>query len=279
MNASPTRCRSDIGSSKKGSSASPISSSLHDETEKSGSGEPEFFCKGDVDVRINNVPSVSDPKQTSKPTPNTSMRERAHGVSPAIHRMKAPIESSVRGRPISTKTVYGQVATHVSIPATGSSGHSRKKALPASPLSNTFTAAGKRKRPTTDTVEETVQPKSKTAIAPAKRRSTESAQSSTPPTAGGLHTPSPTPAKTPALTTSGSSVASTPLSTKAKAKAKAKAAGKKTRKIRTKHDYEERVTPERYREIMKERTNVTAQGHESVSRGVTRSGLVRKKYT
>jgi hypothetical protein len=218
---------------------------------------------------------VSNPKQTSKPTPNTPMRERAHGVSPAIRRIKAATESSIRGRPISTKTVHGQVATHVSIPATGSSGRSRKNTLPASPLSNTFTAAGKRKRPTADTVEEAVQPKSKTTIAPAKRRSTESAQPSTPPTSGGLHTPSPTPAKTPALTTSGSSVASTPLSTKAKAKA----AGKKTRKIRTKHDYEERVTPERYREIMKERTNVTAQGHESVPRGVTRSGLVRKKYT
>ena len=53
--------------------------------------------------------------------------------------------------------------------------------------------------------------------------------------------------------------------------------GKKTRKIRTKHDYEERVTPERYREIMRDRTNVTAQGHEKVPRGVTRSGLIRKK--
>jgi carbonic anhydrase len=73
-------------------------------------------------------------------------------------------------------------------------------------------------------------------------------------------------------------VASTPLSTKAKAKAKV--AGKKTRKIRTKYDYEERVTPERYREIMNERrANATAQGHESVPRGVTRSGRVRKMYT
>jgi predicted component of type VI protein secretion system len=199
-------------------------------------------------------------------------------VSPAIRRIKAPIESSVRGRPISTKTVHGQVATHVSIPAMGSSGRSRRNTLPASPLSNTFTAAGKRKRLSADTVEEAVQPKSKTAIAPAKRRSTESAQPSTPPTSGGLHTPSSTPAKTPALTTSGSSVASTPLSTKAKAKAKV--AGKKTRKIRTKYDYEERVTPERYREIMNERrANATAQGHESVPRGVTRSGRVRKMYT
>lgn len=234
MNASPTRRRPDIGSNRKGGSASPVSPSLHDETEESGSDDPANLGNEYVDVRIANVPSVSDPKQTSKPTPNTPTRETAHGVSPAIRRIKAATESSIRGRSASANTVGGQVATHVSIPATGSSGRPRKSSLPASPLSNTFTAAPKRKRSTEDPVEEAVQPKSKTAIAPAKRRSTESAQPSTPPLSSGLHTPSPTPAKTPALTTSGSSVASTPRSTKAKTKA----AGKKTRKIRTKHDYE-----------------------------------------
>lgn len=269
MNASPTRRRPDIGSNRKGGSASPVSPSLHDETEESGSDDPANLGNEYVDVRIANVPSVSDPKQTSKPTPNTPTRETAHGVSPAIRRIKAATESSIRGRPMSTTIVHGQVATHVSIPATGSSSRPRKSSLPASPLSNTFTTVTKRKRSTADTVEEAVQPKNKTA----KRRSTGPAQPSTPPTSGGLHTPSPTPAITPALTTSGSSVASTPRSTKAKAKA----AGKKTRKIRTKHDYEERVTPERYREIMRDRTNVTAQGHEKVPRGVTRSGLIRKK--
>lgn len=267
MNASPTRRRSDIGSSKKGSSASTIFSSLHDETEQSGSGDPATPDNEDVDVRIAIVPSVSDPKQRSKPTPNTPMRE-THGVSPAIRRIKAATESSIRSSDLpqsphtATKTVHPQVATHVSISATGSSGRSRKDKLPASPLSNTSTATEKRKRPV-DTVEEAVEPKNKTAIAPAKRRRIESAQPSTPsiaPTSSGLHTPSSTPAVTPASARSGSS-----------------SAGKKTRKIRTRHDYEERVTPERYREIMRERSNVTAQGHEGVPRGVTRSGLIRNK--
>jgi hypothetical protein len=55
---------------------------------------------------------------------------------------------------------------------------------------------------------------------------------------------------------------------------KAMAAGKQKR--RPKRCYEEGVTPERHAEIMAERENVIAQGHESMQRGSTRSRKLRR---
>ncbi|KAH6620005.1 hypothetical protein C7974DRAFT_224475 [Boeremia exigua] len=84
-----------------------------------------------------------------------------------------------------------------------------------------------------------------------------------------LHTPVVTPALSMGSASASSTASSPPI-------AKAIAAGKKHRKIRTKKDFEERVTPEKYSQIMAQRRSVKAQGHESVARGSTRSGKLRK---
>lgn len=169
------------------------------------------------------------------------------------------------------ETVNPQVA---STPATRSRVRSRKDTLIEDAIVTAATTTAKRKRLSVDIVGEVIEGDTDIKAIPTKRvRTTGLARPYTPTTvsqSSGLYTPSSIPATTPALTTSGSSVASTPPVTKARA------AGRKQRKAHTKSDFEERVTPERYAEIMAQREHNSSQGHESAVRGITRSGRMRK---
>lgn len=132
------------------------------------------------------------------------------------------------------------------------------------------TATGKRKRLSVDVVEEQADEDAEYQAVLSKRRwlARESARPCTPTMPTQPETLD-TPASLPALTP-GSSVMSTPPL------AKARVAGKKQRKIRTKRDYEQRVSPEKFDEIMAGRKSTAAAArHESIARGSTRSGKVR----
>ncbi|KAF3004281.1 hypothetical protein E8E13_008443 [Curvularia kusanoi] len=221
---------------------------------------------------VNESP-VTKPRQSSsastakKPAAPLSKRQ---SVSPAVRRIKEATEASIRSSPLpqspplATETKKTQTTTPVSIPAKRR-GRPRKDTSPIEAPPAASPATGKRKRD--------AEPLAIANNVPAKRRAAAGgANPYTPTTAShpGLHVPSSTPATTPALTMSGSSAASTP------AAAKAKNAGKKTRKSRSKRVLEERVSPEKYEEIMASRRSIVAEGHEEITRGSTRSGRVRR---
>ncbi|KAJ4366618.1 hypothetical protein N0V95_000119 [Ascochyta clinopodiicola] len=249
-------------------------------------------------IRVNrcNCPlSASKTPRSNEPRSQITNPELSSRVgfanSPAIRRIKAATEAAIRSSPQPQSPPAQPEAPHISIPMKRPHRHPRKNPASAATTSRYQSTEGgtKRKRlskdasykPLTDDVEEEKET-DKAEEPPAKRMRTtatyvkhtslrelriEGPKSSTTTTVDGPKTPALTPALTPA---SGSSVASTPPA------GKARAAGKQKRKIRTKQDFEERVSPEKYRELMGSRgTALPAEGHESVTRRITRSGKLR----
>lgn len=253
INTTPTKRRPSNGSSSR---AGLASSTAHSEPKVGADSRPHGFV-GDGDDSA----YVDSPLQSVVTDDN--------GVSPAILRIKAATKQSILSSTLpQSPPITSPVAAHGSMRTTKASVHTHRgtvvdRVSPQLQRGQT-TTSGKRKRLSVDVADAEMK------TAQAKRsRTTDSAELRTPsvaPQAHGL----PTPSSTPALTMSGSSVASTPMT------AKARASGKKQRKFHTKHDFEERVTPERYAEIMAQRrSNTPAQGHEDVPRGSTRSGKIR----
>lgn len=214
---------------------------------------------------------VSPPNTSIKPSPC-----RQGATSAAVLRIKAATEASIRTSTLPQSPVLLS-ENNQALPAKRPRGRPRKITTPVSsdtgaPAYQT-TASGKRKRLSVDVVDKGTQVDAEVDTVPAKRARTtkEPARPYTPIMAtqpDSLHTPVVTPALTMG-STSGSSVASTPPVVKART------AGKKQRKIRTKKDFEERVTAEKYAEVMTQREKVRAQGDESVARRSTRSGKPR----
>ncbi|KZM19856.1 uncharacterized protein EKO05_0004121 [Ascochyta rabiei] len=249
--------------------------------------------KGNNFLGASRVPRSNEPRpQTINPEPSSRV---GCAKSPAIRRIKAATEAAIRSSPQPQSPPAQFEATRVLIPMKRPYGHPCKNLVPGATIPKCRSTAGgtKRKRLSKDAsykpladdaedeeeVDEAEEPPAKqkrTAAMYEKHTSVrelklEGTKSSTPTTVEGPKTPALTPDLTPALTpASGSSMASTPPA------GKARAAGKQKRKIRTKRDFEERVSPEKYRELMGSRhTPLPAEGHESVTRGSTRSGKLR----
>ena len=289
VNTTPTEaCLSNRGSSKIGP-APPATRTLLDKQQQTSVSSPENdtssqTIKADHNDDIPTTISSPDNIPSHRTVAPESFSINDHDVSPAIRRIKAATEASIRSSilpqspPAYPETTHTQVATRISIPAKRPHGRPRENPLPT-PTDLTVsvyqtTATDKRKRLSVNVVEEELEVDAEVETVPAKRTriTKQSPRPYTTTTATkleNLHTPAMTPAATPALTVSGSSVASMPPVVKARA------AGKKQKRIRTKRNFEERVTPEKYAEIMAQRGSVTAQRHESVAKGSTRSGKLR----
>jgi len=220
-------------------------------------------------------PPVSNPPQLLAPTVKPSPRKYGT-ASAAICRIKTATEAFIQTSALPQSPILA-LETYQPLAVKKACSGPRKNLLPVSSQPNPptwqTTAAGKRKRLSVDVLHEGFSTETVVDMVPSKRAriAKEPARPYTP-----ILTRQPdsllTPVTTPALTvgsTSSSSVASTPPV------AKARTAGKKQRRIRTKNDFEERVTPEKYVEIMVQRKNAREQGHESIERGSTRSGKRR----
>ncbi|KAF2632717.1 hypothetical protein BU25DRAFT_444757 [Macroventuria anomochaeta] len=307
VNTTPTRPRTSSTGSSKISSAPSATETLFNKQQQqplpSGPGDDASSHTVEADHHYDNLPvafsspsSNPSPPQATIPEPSS---RNDHDVSPAIRRIKAATEASIRSSslppsPPAQPEAATQVATHVSISAKRPRGRPRKHPLPEAteltvPAYQT-TATRKRKHLSIDaTVEAQAEERVKIVEeVPAKRkkitqtygwyksnselrREPSQTRPCTPTTATEpetLHTPAMTLAETPALTPASSAVSTPPV-------AKARTAGKQ-RKVRTKRGSEERVSPERSAEIMTERSRGgAAVGHESIQRRSTRSVKLR----
>ncbi|KAJ8113507.1 hypothetical protein OPT61_g4366 [Boeremia exigua] len=201
---------------------------------------------GICDDRATTIPSpASSPVQPRTPV----IKSTPHRVASAIRRIKDATAASIRSSPLPQSPP---------LPSGTYQSSSAKKST------NQTAVTGKRKRLSVAVEEETMPAKRvRSTKEPARPYTlTDASQYQT------LHTPVVTPALT-LGSVSASSVASTPPVTKART------AGKKQRRIRTKNDFEERVTPEKYAKIMAERQSRNLQDHEGLARGSTRSGKLR----
>lgn len=220
-------------------------------------------------------PPVSKPPQLLAPAAKPSP-QRYGTASAAICRIKIATEASIQTSALpQSPTLVLETCQPLAIKK--ACGGPRANLLPVSPQPNPLTyqrtAVGKRKRLSVDVLHGRSPTETLADTVPSKRAriAKEPARPYTP-----ILTRQPdsllTPVTTPALSvgsTTSSSVASTPPV------AKARTAGKKQRMIRTKNDFEERVTPEKYVEIMLQRKNAREQGYESIERGSMRSGKRR----
>ncbi|KAJ4990379.1 hypothetical protein SVAN01_04041 [Stagonosporopsis vannaccii] len=205
-------------------------------------------------------PPTSMSLRSLGPTVKPSSR-RNSDTSAAVCDTKAATEASISTLTFpqspSLLSETGQLSA-----AKRAGGRPGKKLLPASsdsrPLVYQTTAARKRKRLSVNVVDRGTLADTGVDTVPDKRaRVTKEPARPYTPVATTQPDPLLTPVLTPALTIgsmSASSVHSTPPI------AKARTAGRKQRKIRTKNDFEERVTPERYAKIMTQR-NIRTQGH------------------
>lgn len=240
LNATPTKPR-------RGSGPGP-------ESEFSHAVKPEKF--GGLSVA--NSSSANDPSH-----PLTLVIEQPQGensgISSAIRRIKTATEESIRSSSFPQSPPL-QSATPTQ-PTNRPRSRSCKRPLPSStqvtvPSSETTTMSKRRKLSVDVSGADAQVATEIESHAKRSRLMKEPARPYTPTVLTQLDSIL-TPVNTPALTVgsmSSSSVASTPPVVKAKV------AGKKQRKIRTKKDFEERVTPERYAEIMAQRKTSSAQG-------------------
>lgn len=245
------------------------------------------------------------PTTTSTPLKNTSRtlvkipKPSPSASSAAIRRIKAATEAYIRSSPLPQspparpETLQIQVATHVSIPKKQPRSRTRKNPAPEAPKPTNQPTTMKRKRPSTEAAEESEPETTEVQPLPPKRkyntrhsgryksvqelrRADYCKSSMSTPTSATSAEPNPVatfllPCTNPALTTTSgfpSSAASTPPVIKARA------AGTRKRKTRPKRVFEERVSYERYRQIMDERKRCESEG-EGVGRGCMRSGKVR----
>ncbi|KAF9699016.1 hypothetical protein EKO04_003145 [Ascochyta lentis] len=300
VNTTPTKPRS--SSSDNDSTPAATHELLNEEQQALTSGLGEF-----IDVHRNRMDNSNDllfttkTHRSNKPYSHTtapaasSPTDRAN--SPAIRRIKAATEAAVRSSPqphsppAQAEATQTQTATRILIPAKRPRSRPSKDFTTAATTREYQSTAGgtKRKRLSQDPTykpladeEEKEEEADKAEEQPAKRKRNattsgrhkavrelrrEGPKLSAPFAVEGPKTPAVTSAETPASSTS---VVSTPPVRKARA------AGKQKRRIRTKRDFEERVSPEMYRELMGSRhTPLPAEGHESMMRGSTRSGRVR----
>lgn len=299
VNITPIRPRA---SSSGSSNIGPIPPAARTWPDKQQHASGENIVSNSIETgNGNNFPAASMVIEANEDrTRITSSRVSSHtklARSPAIRRIKAATEAAIRSSPqpqsppINIETTSNKVAPHVSVPAKRPRGRPCKSPAAAAEIpAYESTAAGtKRKRLNKDTKnyqppnagEETDMEAECVKESPAKRKRTatsygrythvsdlrRSETQSLTPTAI-----EPEMQLTPALTPAsvGTSVASTPPV------AKARAAGTQKRRIRSKRNFEERVTPERYIEVMAvRRKGMAAEGHEDVVRGSTRSGKIR----
>ncbi|KAF3045433.1 hypothetical protein E8E12_003451 [Didymella heteroderae] len=227
--------------------------SLSNDSNKTGSARPA------TRAFLNDMQCFSP---QSKPTAKTS----------AMRRVRAKMEDSLRSEEnlsSAPATWETKEATHVAFPKKTRARPRKDAKSPAATSAYQVTATGKRKRLSADAIEGQTEDDFEYEAVLSQRRklARESVRPCTPTLPVGnvdLNTPTSLPALTP-----GSSVMSTPPAVKARA------AGKKQRKIRTKRDFEQRVSPEKYDEIMAGRRTIAAAA-ESIVRGSTRSGKVRR---
>jgi hypothetical protein len=263
VNATPTKLRSISNGRSKIGSAPPATRALLKDTERSSPSSP-VECPTPVDENL--------PVATSLPV-SAAPRVQKTATTSAIRRQRAKIEEGLRSsdNPSSppAKGWETEAATHVAIPKK-TPGRLHKNTTATETVSAyQTTAEGKRKRLSVDVVEnQTENDIEYRAVMSQRRQLVKDAARPCTPTLpvqyGNLDTPASLPALTP-----GSSIMSTPPIVKARA------AGKKQRKIRTKRDFEQRVSPEKYDEIMVGRKSIAAAA-ENIVRGSTRSGRVRK---
>lgn len=255
-------------------------------------------------IELNNYSSASvvhtsiqvSQNRSRTTTPEPSSRN-TRASSPAVRRIKAAIEDAVSSSPQPQsppgyiEAASTKVATHVLIAAKSLRSHSQKNQPSVTTVpAYQYTQAGtKRKRLNTDdtykspTVDADIEQVAEEAkqLRVKRRRTTQTptygrynsvrelrrseSQPSTPTSTKELEVPALTPAS------ADSSAASTPPGVKARA------TKKKRRRIQRKYPREARVSPEVFEKLMaKRRKGMTADGHESVARGSTRSGKIRK---
>lgn len=263
VNTTPTKPRSISNGSKVGS-APPATRVLLKDTQSSSTSTPvDCLTPEDDDL----------PATITSPVSKTS-QSKGIAKGSTSRRIKAKTEESIRSpnslssAPANWET---EPATHVTIPEK-TRGRPRKNVTPPAATTSTYQATdkGKRKRLSTESVEDQAEGdiEYQVIVSRSKQLKRDAARPSTPTLPNpcvDLDTPASLPDMTP-----GSSVMSTPPVFKARA------AGKKQRKRYTMRDFEQRVSPEKFDEIMAQRGPSITAAAAGITRGSTRSGRLRK---
>ncbi|KAF3042523.1 hypothetical protein E8E11_008516 [Didymella keratinophila] len=262
VNTTPTKPRS-ISNGSKAGSAPPATRAFLKDTQSPSKSTP-VDCPAPLDDDV--------PATISSPISKTSRSKRVAKGSTS-RRIKAKTEESIRSpNSLSSAPANWETkpATHVAIPKK-TRGRPRKNVTPPAATTSIYqvTRKGKRKRLSTESVEDQTEGdiEYQAIVSRSKQLKRDAARPSTP------TLPSPcvdldTPASLPDMTP-GSSVMSTPPVFKARA------AGKKQRKRYTMRDFEQRVSPEVFDEIMAQRGPSITAAAAGITRGSTRSGKLR----
>lgn len=254
VNTTPTKPRSISNGSSKIVTTSPAIRAIVKNTQcPSMSTQADCPTPMDDDLPVTVVSPVQE-----------APRAQATAKTSTMRRIKAKTEDSLRSpNNLSSPPANWETkeATHVSIPKK-TRGRPRKDVTPPAAATTTYqlTAAGKRKRLSTEPVEEqTAEDIQYEADLSRRRQLTRDAARPSTPTLPVSPDNLDTSASLPALTP-GSSVMSTPPVVKARA------AGRKQRKF-TQRDFEQRVSPEEYKVIMAGRGQSVTAAAESIARG------------